>query len=88
LAVCDRLHVSPSNVAYVGDTPLDVDCARAAGCFAIKADWAGDSTEVSATHAVAATPGDVLRLVVPGLGGARRDYGAAPSSSFFSQADQ
>jgi HAD superfamily hydrolase (TIGR01549 family) len=39
LLACSRLGVHPSKVAYIGDSKLDVQTARAASCHAYAAGW-------------------------------------------------
>jgi pyrophosphatase PpaX len=41
LVALDRLSASPSEAAYVGDSPFDVQAARAAGTFAVAVAWGG-----------------------------------------------
>jgi HAD superfamily hydrolase (TIGR01509 family) len=68
LEVCRRLGVSPERAAYVGDSPLDTEAARAAGAVAVAAAWghlhvapaAGDGAPLDL---VAGTPSDLLSLV-------------------------
>ena len=42
LQICDKLGLEPSDVAYVGDTSVDVAVARNAGTFAIGVSWGYD----------------------------------------------
>src|SRR6266568_1602594 len=63
LLVCSHLGVPTRAVAYVGDSQLDVDCARAAGCLAVVALWGRGSGEVRDADAAAETPSAVLELV-------------------------
>ena len=63
----------PESVAYVGDTPADIQAARAAGCHAIGAAWGSlDAEGLRATgpDLVAAGPDDVLRYVQDVVAGA------------------
>jgi pyrophosphatase PpaX len=39
LVALDRLGAEPADAAYVGDSPFDVRAAKAAGVFAVAADW-------------------------------------------------
>ncbi|MCT2591643.1 HAD hydrolase-like protein [Streptomyces sp. N2-109] len=39
MAVCDRLSISPADCTYIGDSPLDIECAQAAGARAVWASW-------------------------------------------------
>jgi HAD superfamily hydrolase (TIGR01549 family) len=41
LLACDRLRVSPAEIAYIGDTDLDLICARNAGALGIQASRSG-----------------------------------------------
>jgi pyrophosphatase PpaX len=41
LQALDRLGARPEEAAYVGDSPFDVEAARAAGCFAVAVTWGG-----------------------------------------------
>ena len=37
----DLLGAAPGDAAYVGDSPFDVEAAKAAGCFAVAVTWGG-----------------------------------------------
>ena len=39
LLALERLHASPAEAAYVGDSPFDVQAAKAAGVFAVAVTW-------------------------------------------------
>jgi pyrophosphatase PpaX len=41
LLAAERMHVEPSECAYVGDTPFDIRAARAAGMHAVAVTWGG-----------------------------------------------
>src|SRR6516225_10387269 len=41
LAAIDRLDASPSDSAYVGDSPYDIRAAKAAGAYAVAVAWGG-----------------------------------------------
>jgi pyrophosphatase PpaX len=41
LAALDRLSAAPDEAAYVGDSPFDVQAAKAAGTFAVAVGWGG-----------------------------------------------
>jgi pyrophosphatase PpaX len=41
LAALERLRASPAEAAYVGDSPFDIQAAKAAGAFAIAVGWGG-----------------------------------------------
>lgn len=48
LLLCERLGVAPAATAYVGDSPLDVKCAQAAGAKSIGVSWGVNPREVMA----------------------------------------
>jgi phosphoglycolate phosphatase-like HAD superfamily hydrolase len=57
LTCASRLEVAPRDAAYVGDTPLDVEAARAAGMAAIGVlGGAGDSALLTAAGADRVVP--------------------------------
>lgn len=68
LMMCaSMLQVAPHHAAYVGDTPLDVEAARAAGMRALGVlGGAGDSAQLSAAGAdrLVAAPGRVSEAVI------------------------
>lgn len=41
LAAVERLGAEPSQTAYVGDSPFDIQAAKAAGAFAVAVGWGG-----------------------------------------------
>jgi pyrophosphatase PpaX len=41
LAALERLEATPSEAAYIGDSPFDIRAAKAAGAFAIAVSWGG-----------------------------------------------
>jgi len=41
LAAVERLGAEPSQAAYVGDSPFDIQAAKAAGVFAVAVGWGG-----------------------------------------------
>ena len=41
LAALERLDAEPASAAYVGDSPFDIDAAKAAGVFAVAVSWGG-----------------------------------------------
>lgn len=41
LAAVERLGAEPSQAAYVGDSPFDIQAAKAAGAFAVAVGWGG-----------------------------------------------
>jgi HAD superfamily hydrolase (TIGR01549 family) len=73
--ICRRLGVRPSEIAYVGDAVVDVECAISAGALAIHAKW-GDASAVEAgAHVVAERPADILAYLKRAERG-RRDEAA------------
>lgn len=60
---CERIGVAPADSAYVGDSEVDIGCARGAGAFAIHASWGATRPPSSVPDAVATAPADVLALV-------------------------
>jgi HAD superfamily hydrolase (TIGR01549 family) len=60
---CRRLDVRPAAAAYVGDSPADMQAARAAGVRAIGAGWGRLWRKDIEADAIAAAPSDLLRLV-------------------------
>ncbi len=40
-AALERLEAEPASAAYVGDSPFDIDAAKAAGVFAVAVGWGG-----------------------------------------------
>lgn len=65
LLALDRLGVSPGGAAYVGDSPFDIQAAKAAGLYAIGVSWgrihsAGKLTEADV---VVDRPEELLELV-------------------------
>jgi HAD superfamily hydrolase (TIGR01549 family) len=63
LLACDRLRVSPTEIAYIGDTDLDLLCARNAGALGIQASWSGTGNPTRTSQACAQSPDEVPRLV-------------------------
>jgi HAD superfamily hydrolase (TIGR01549 family) len=66
LLACERIGADPPDVVFVGDSPADMVAARAAGTVAVAAGWGHQTPSIPPTHIdmVAATPADVLRLVL------------------------
>ena len=62
-AVCDRLGVAPSDVAYVGDGPSDVEVAHSCGALAVAAAWGHRYRDDRGADITLATPTDLLGLV-------------------------
>jgi pyrophosphatase PpaX len=67
LLACERLDVSPSTVAYVGDAPFDVAAAKAADVFAVGVTWGGiharERLEAEAPDAIVDTPEELLGVL-------------------------
>ncbi|WBB76499.1 HAD-IA family hydrolase [Micromonospora sp. WMMD1128] len=63
LLACRRLGVEPARVAYVGDSPLDLGAARAAGALSVAAAWGHLYDPGVAADLVAGRPGDLVALV-------------------------
>jgi pyrophosphatase PpaX len=67
LHALERLGARPEEAAYVGDAPVDVECARAAGVASIAVTWGGlfplEQTLAARPDAVANTPEDLLALL-------------------------
>jgi phosphoglycolate phosphatase/AHBA synthesis associated protein len=63
LLACERLDVSPLSVAYVGDSRLDVRCARAAGSLAVAAAWGHQFDADEPCDVRATSPVDIAQLV-------------------------
>ena len=68
LRACAQLNLSPAAGLYVGDDKRDIDAGRAAGMKTVAADWGylGENGPIETWQAdtIAATPGDLLRLLV------------------------
>jgi pyrophosphatase PpaX len=67
LAALARLEATPADAAYVGDSPFDIQAAKAAGVFAVAVGWGGiHSADRLATHApdaLVATPKEFLGIL-------------------------
>lgn len=66
LEIAARLKIEPARILYVGDTPIDIQTARAAGIPAVGAAWGFRSeAELAAAGAtsIVGAPIDVLRYV-------------------------
>ncbi len=57
-----RLGAEPSALAYIGDSPLDLRAAHAAGCHAAAAAWGHQYEPAEPADYTLAAPGDVLGL--------------------------
>jgi HAD superfamily hydrolase (TIGR01549 family) len=60
---CRRLGVDPVEAAYVGDAPVDLECARYAGVLAIHARWGGAVEVKAGDHIIADHPVDILAYI-------------------------
>jgi pyrophosphatase PpaX len=67
LHALERLGAAPADAAYVGDAPMDIESARAAGVHAVAVTWGGlfpaEQTLAARPDAVAHTPEDLLALL-------------------------
>jgi len=63
LAVCAMLDVAPTNVAYVGDGPSDVEVARSCGAMAVAAAWGHQFRDDRGGDVVVRSPGELLELL-------------------------
>jgi pyrophosphatase PpaX len=67
LAALDRLRADASRAAYVGDSPFDVQAARAAGVFAVAVTWGGihsrERLERELPGALVDTPQELLGIL-------------------------
>jgi HAD superfamily hydrolase (TIGR01509 family) len=63
LEAARRLRVPPAELAYVGDSPLDLRCAWAAGATAVAAGWGELFDPSAAADVVLRRPADLLGLV-------------------------
>jgi pyrophosphatase PpaX len=61
----ERLGASADQAAYVGDSPFDMEAAKAAGCFAIGVSWGGIHTpdKLEAADVVIHSAKELLDLV-------------------------
>ena len=64
LAACARLAVPPRELLYVGDSPIDVDAARAAGCPVAVVDYGYGGPDVANNLHADATVGSLVQLLV------------------------
>jgi pyrophosphatase PpaX len=66
-AALERLDVRADEAAYVGDSPFDVEAAKAAGIFAVAVTWGGIHGEAAVRaeepDAVASTSDELLRVL-------------------------
>ncbi len=63
LLVADRLGVSAAEIAYIGDSPLDLRAAVAAGCTSAAAAWGHQYNAAEAADYTLATPRQALQLL-------------------------
>jgi pyrophosphatase PpaX len=67
LFALEQLAAQPGQAVYVGDAPMDVECARAAGVHAVAVTWGGlfppAQTLAARPDAVAHTPEELLALL-------------------------
>lgn len=61
----ERLGATADQAAYVGDSPFDMQAAKAAGCFAIGVSWGGIHTadKLESADVVIHSAGELLELV-------------------------
>jgi HAD superfamily hydrolase (TIGR01549 family) len=67
---CRRLGVEPSRVAYIGDSPLDLEAARRSGALAVAAAWGHQYDPASPPDRTARDPRDVMALIIRPTGDA------------------
>lgn len=63
VTTCAHLGFPPSEVAYVGDSPLDLEAARSSGALAVAAAWGEQFDPANDADVVAGAPGELLSLV-------------------------
>jgi len=67
LAAVERLGAEPSQAAYVGDSPFDIQAAKAAGVFAVAAGWGGIHSDerllAEEPDAFVHSPDELLRVL-------------------------
>jgi pyrophosphatase PpaX len=67
LLALERLGASPGEAAYVGDSPFDVQAAKAAGVFAVAVTWGGihaaSRLEQEQPDALVSTPEELLAVL-------------------------
>ena len=67
LAALERLGAEPSEAAYVGDSPFDIQAAKAAGTFAVGVAWGGIHSDerllAEAPDAFVRSPEELLGVV-------------------------
>jgi HAD superfamily hydrolase (TIGR01549 family) len=63
LEACRRLHVHPTESAYVGDAAVDLEAARRAGVLAVGAAWGHMYSADSSADVVARSPAEVVAII-------------------------
>jgi pyrophosphatase PpaX len=67
LAAVERLGAEPSQAAYVGDSPFDIQAAKAAGVFAVAVGWGGIHSDerllAEEPDAFVRSPEELLRVL-------------------------
>ena len=73
MAVCDLLGLAPTEVAYVGDGPADVEVARGCGALAVAAGWGHLYRDDRDADVTLRSPADLLGFAIAPnpTGGAR-----------------
>jgi HAD superfamily hydrolase (TIGR01549 family) len=66
LLACEALDARPPDTAYVGDGPADMAVARACGALGVAAGWGHQFAADRAADIVAATPEELVRLLLDG----------------------
>ncbi len=67
ILACQTMGVDPRHAAYVGDGPSDMAIARACGALGIAAGWGHQYEAGGGGDLTAASPGQLARLLIPGL---------------------
>ena len=65
IAVTELLGLSPTDVAYVGDGPADVEVARGCGALAVAAGWGFLYHDDNDADVTLQSPAELLSLVTP-----------------------
>ncbi len=67
LLALDKLSGTPDEAVYVGDSPFDIEAAKAAGVFAVAVGWGGIHPDerllAEKPHAFVRTPEELLRVI-------------------------
>ncbi len=64
LGALERLGAEAAGACYVGDSPFDIECGRAAGVVTIAVTWgffSRDALEVVGPDRIVETPGELVR---------------------------